>query len=336
MKLIRTLCASATLAMCIGTPAHSAVMFNFNYTDAAGIGFNAAGSTGVDRRGALQSAGDYISTFLTSYTANIFMDVNGAETGNSTLAAAGSNFNSVGASGFGNAGDVQRKILGGDAADPNASAADGTVTWNFEDFAWELGNDFQAGEFDFFSTAVHEILHALGFASEIQQNGNDAYGNAAGTTGNWTPFDNFIADASGDLINDVTFALDGARWSAVSVAGGTCGTGLLFTGANAMAANGGNAVEIYSPNPWEGGSSGSHMDDACYTIPGNVSTYMMEAQTIDGLGVRTISAVEVGMFRDIGYSEFGRTVTNDVPEPAIIYLLTAGLLLLGVRRRQYS
>jgi len=324
--------------MCIGTPAHSAVMFHFNYNDASGVGFNDL-SVGADRQNTLQSAGDYISTFLTSYTANIFMDVDGSTSGGGTLAAAGSNYNIPDADGFGNMGDVQRKILGGDAADPNAGAADGTITWNFTDFLWELGTDFQAGEFDFFSTAVHEILHAMGFVSFIEEVGSSNTGNKA-----WSPFDNFIGDSTGDLISDTTLALDEARWDIASVAGQDggvgapfgCGRGLLFNGANAVAANGGNPLEIYSPNPWEGGSSGSHLDDQCYTVDGAVSTYMMEAQTVDGLGRRTISPVEVGVFRDIGYSQFGVTATNDVPEPAIIYLLTAGLLILGVRRRKYS
>lgn len=319
---------------------HAAVTWNFNYLD-VGVGFDDP-TEGAARRNALESAGSYLSGFLTGYNATIDMDVNGAETADTTLAAAGSNatvFSTT--AGFNEQGDVMRKILGGNAADPDAATADGTVTWNFQDFQWELGNDFQAGEFDFFSTAVHELTHALGFASSILENGNDVYSNTPGNPGMWAPFDRFLTDFAGVPIIDGSFALDGTRWDASKLSldgSGTagCGAGLLFNGANAVAANGGNPVQIYSPNPWEGGSSGSHLDDNCYTTPGNVSTYMMEAQTIDGLGVRTLSALEIGMLRDIGYTQFGVTAQppTSVPTPAPLWLLSVGLL--GLARSRFG
>ena len=41
--------------------------------------------------------------------------------------------------------------------------------------------------------------------------------------------------------------------------------GLYFGGANAVAANSGNPVPLYTPNPWESGSSMSHLDDDTFT-----------------------------------------------------------------------
>ncbi|WP_372740593.1 PEP-CTERM sorting domain-containing protein [Neptunomonas sp.] len=320
-------------------PAQAAVMWDFNFTD-VNTGFNDV-TEGAARQGALQTAGDYVSSFLTSYTATIYMDVDGSTSGGGTLAAAGTNFtNATYSAGFTQRGDVMTKILGGDAADPGVGVADGTVTWNFTDFDWELGSDFQAGEFDFFSTAVHELLHAIGFASEITETGNDGYGTTPGDAGAWAPFDEFLTSFDGtSIINPADNSLLAGTWDLARLSGdgdGTsgCGAGLQFNGANAVAANGGSAVQIYSPTIWESGSSGSHLDDNCYTNPGNVSTYMMEAQTIDGLGVRTISALEVGMMRDIGYTNFGVQANNTVPEPGTIYLMLGALLgLFGLKRQ---
>lgn len=320
-------------------PAQAGVIWDFNYTD-VGTGFNDA-TLGAARQGALQTAGNYVSSFLTSYDATIQMDVDGSTSGGGTLAAAGTNYTgSSFSAGFNERGDVMTKILGGDVADPDAAIADGSVTWNFTDFAWELGNDFQAGEFDFFSTAVHELLHAIGFASEIRENGNDGYGSTPHNPGAWSPFDQFLTDFNGQsVISPSTYELFADVWNPAKTSqdgSGTsgCGAGLLFTGANAVAANGGNAVQIYSPTTWENGSSGSHLDDNCYTNPGSVSTYMMEAQTIDGLGVRTISDIEVGIMRDIGYTSFGIQANNTVPEPGTLYLMFGALLgLFGLKRQ---
>jgi len=326
MKLKKITLPAAGLLMVLGMPTQAAVIWDFNYTD-VGVGFNDA-TDGAARQGALESAGTYLSSFLTGYNATIKMDVDGSVADGSTLAAAGSNFNGPISTGFGNQGDVMMKILGGDAADPNVGAADGSVTWNFSDFQWELGADFQPGEYDFFSTAVHELVHALGFASDIAQNGDDPV--TGDPTGNWSPFDNFVADSIGELIDDTSFSLDITRWNSASL-GGACDTGLLFTGANAMAANGGNAVALYSPNTWEDGSSGSHLDDQCYS-----GTYMMEAATGAGLSTRQISAVEVGMMRDIGYTQFGVNPSAQVPAPPAIFLLAGGLALLGYSRRNFK
>lgn len=127
----KTLALSATCLLLSASQTQAAVTWTFNYTDAAGVGFNAAGATGTDRRNAVQAASTAVSSYFTAYNANIVMDVNGSETDNDTLASAGSNSNSPLSAGFGNRGDVGIKILGG--ADPSA-AADGTVNWNFQDF----------------------------------------------------------------------------------------------------------------------------------------------------------------------------------------------------------
>lgn len=334
-----SLISGAILGVVAATPVQAGVTWNFNYELNSGwydtTLYNGT-TLGQARQSVLEQAGDYLSGFLTAYNAVIEMDVDDDTTTPGTLAAAGSNFNFGATAGFVEIGDIQRKILTGVDADP--SKADGNVTWNFTTELWELGTDFQPGEYDFLSTAIHELTHALGFSSEILEDGSDGYGNAPGDPGNWSPFDEFLTDFAGtEIIDPASYILNKTEWDLASLSmdgDGTsgCGAGLLFTGANAVAANGGQAVQIYSPDPWEGGSSGSHLDDNCYTAPGDVSHFMMEAQTIDGLGIRTLSALEVGMMRDIGYTQFG-VQASGVPVPAPLYLVAGALVWLGVGRR---
>ena len=103
--------AAAICAAFATAPTHAAVMWNFNYID-AGVGFNDP-TTGAARRGALESAANYVSSFLTSYTATLDIEVNGAVTSASTLASASSEFNApFPGNGFAVQGDVMLKILG--------------------------------------------------------------------------------------------------------------------------------------------------------------------------------------------------------------------------------
>ena len=305
---------------CMTACGQAQVDFSFNYTD-VNTGFNDS-TLGAQRRAALENSASIVESLFKNYTATINIDVNGGVTNNSFLASAGSNYNSAfPGTGFGSRGDVMTKILGG--VDPNTGAADGTVNWNFQDFAWEYGTDFQASEFDFVSTAIHELLHTVGFLSSVSQDGSDLWGTNVNDPSTWEPFDQFVADNAGALINGTTFINDKTRWDAASV-GGTGSNGLFFIGANAMAANGGNAVNLYSPTSgWENGSSGSHLDDEQYN-----GLYAMESSTGTGLGIRTFSAIEMGILRDIGFSNL-----TAVPEPTGMLILGA-LGMIGLMRRR--
>lgn len=328
--------ASALLAAISIPTVQAGVIWDFNYKDVA-TGFNDA-TFGSARQTALESAGNYVSSFLTDYNATIYMDVDGATSGGGTLAAAGSNFSgsfSDYGTGFNLRGDVMNKILNGDAADYDTVKADGEVTWNFVDWQWELGTDFQVGEFDFFSTAVHELAHAMGFSSGINQDGTDGFGSLLGSEGVWTPFDKYLTDFDGKaLIDPSTSILDGILWNTSSVSqdgdgASGCDAGIQFDGANAVAANGGESAQIYTPTTWSDGSSGSHLDDDCYT-----STYFMEAAADPGFGIREFSSLEIGMLKDIGYTNFGQKIAATVPEPTTAILMFGAVFVFSASKRK--
>ncbi len=329
------LAGAAAAASLLALPARSVatVDFTFNFTDAAGFGFNANGQTGADRRAGLAQAAGYVSSVLgASYTATIIMDVNGSVTADTTLASASTNYNSAyPGEGFGTRGDVMLKILGGNGADPNAGLADGNIKWNFEDFNWEPLSDFQTGELDLISTAIHELTHAIGFASDINQNGSSSWGDAAGTPSSWAPFDQFVAHTDGtSLINGTTFALDGSNWTLDSV-GGTGASGLAFNGANAVAAAGG-LVYLYSPTTWKDGSSGSHLDTDFYDgTNGTIENMMNHASShADGLDIRKYTAIEFGILKDIGYTNIV------IPEPGAVAILLLGFGAMMTHRRRHA
>jgi hypothetical protein len=58
-------------------------------------------------------------------------------------------------------------------------------------------------------------------------------------------------------------------------------------------------VPLYTPDPWEQGSSGGHLDDTTFT--GNQEK-LMNANAGKGLGVRVISGTELGILADLGYT----------------------------------
>lgn len=131
------------------------------------------------------------------------------------------------------------------------------------------------------------------------------------------------------MINS-SFELDLARWNDASISG-TGAAGLYFLGANAVAANGGNPVFLFSPTTWNDGSSGSHLDSDFYDGTNGNEFNMMnhEASVYDGLDIRQFNNIEIGMLIDIGY-------TNLIPEPSPLLLGIAGTGFLALLRRRRS
>lgn len=274
-----------------------AITFSFNYTTGAQY-------WSAEARDALRSAADGMATqFLVTAPVVITYDVtaeNSAASGK--LAAAGSNLVSETAGFLRTV--VQNKLISG--VDANGSAADGEIEWNFG-HAWGLGDSVGPDEYDFTSTVMHELLHSFGFLSYIDERGKN-------TGRSWTSMDGFIVTSTGAKPIG-----SGYRWN-TAYDGNLTGAkgGLFFGGAHAVAAYGG-LVPLFTPNPWESGSSVSHLDDATFT---DANQMMMNAKTDTGLGIRVFSPVEVGILRDLGFTVVPQTSTVAV----------AAMLLVVVRR----
>jgi hypothetical protein len=210
---------------------------------------------------------------------------------------------------------VQNKILTG--VDSNGASPDGTIDWNFG-YGWGYFATVPAGSYDFQSTAMHELLHTYGFLSVVDSAGKN-------TDPTWTDFDGFMVTKTGtSVFNGTTFNVAYNP----NLTGGV-NNGMYFGGANAKAANGGNPVPLYSPSPFESGSSMSHLNDDFYNGSSAPRPEMlMNASSDTGLGVRTLSAIEIGIMKDLGY-----TMVSSSPTIAVIFI---GLMLVRRRKRPVS
>jgi hypothetical protein len=211
-----------------------------------------------------------------------------------TLASASSELTSTGIGFFPTV--VQEKILTG--IDFNGSMADGEIYFNFAN-PWSFGTVVDDSQYDFTSTAMHEVLHTFGFLSYTDEAGYN-------TGREWTTFDQFIVTADGTPVISDTYRFDTAYNRNLTGRNG----GLYFAGTNAVAAYGG-AVPIYTPRPWGPGSSTSHLDDDTFV---GSDTQMMNAFSDPGLGVRVLSPIELAILKDLGY-----TVT-DSPVYALVFI----------------
>lgn len=224
----------------------------------------------------------------------------------STLASAGSDLVSADAGFLRTV--VQDKILSG--TDANGAAADGEISWNFGP-GWALGGAVTGSQYDFQSTAMHELLHTLGFLSNV--------GPAGSNTGeSWTVFDSFMVTSAGTAVIGGDYL-----WNTVynpNLTGG--GGGLYFGGANAVTAYGG-LVPLFTPSPWQSGSSLSHLDDDTFT---GADEQLMNAESNRGPGIRVVSPLEAAILADLGYTV--------VPGPGVAAWAFIGLVLIRRPRRR--
>lgn len=300
------------LACVLPAAAWAQITFSFDYVtdESANSGFNDA-TLGATRKAALESAASTLANYFTGYPARtVTIRVSASQSdGGGFLASAGSRYFTT--DNTFQPGLVASMIQNGTDF---GQAYLGTVQWDFG-YSWSYGDTVAGGTYDFKAVAIHELTHALGFASLITASGTSAFD---GNT--WSVFDQFLTDASGNaLINSTTKAYAGGTILTDGVS-----SDVYFSGANAMAANGGQRVHIYSPASYAEGSSLSHLDTSFYTS----TAYVMEHAVASGLATRTLSAIELGILADLGYS------VTAVPEPATFAAAAGALVLLLAWRRR--
>ena len=265
----------------LGTAANAlvnqgAVTFDFTYTTGSEY-------WSPEAREALNSAANALAAyFLVTAPVILTYDVTGAyDTEGNGLASAGSALSS-GDPGFWST-LVQHELQTG--VDANGAAADGQIEWNWGN-DWSLGNTVDADSYDFASTAMHELMHSFGFLSYIASAGSNP-------GQSWVVFVDYIVTADGQSPIDSDLF-----WSDDVDTNLTGGDGsFYFGGSNAVAVYG-RPVPLYTPNPWESGSSMNHLDDRTFTGP---NQQMMNAVTDTGPGIRVLSPIELAIMRDLGY-----------------------------------
>ena len=192
--------------------------------------------------------------------------------------------------------------LVGDDIDPNSPDINATFDSATD---WYLGTDGNpaANQIDFVSVVLHEIGHGLGFAGSATWNEDGTGSFLAGTT--LFAFDNFVEKGDGTAVG--TLASDGAALGAALIS-----DDLFWNGAGALAASSGT-IKMYAPNPWNGGSSYSHFDEATYGAGDPAS--LMTPQIGWGEAIHDPGAMALGLLSDIGWTA-GYPVLEGCTDPA--------------------
>ena len=165
---------------------------------------------------------------------------------------------------------------------------------------WYFGTDGQtpAGQIDFVSVVLHEIGHGLGFSGSASVSGGEG---SLGGNGSITVYDTFVDNGLGVAISSFPNP-------SVALATELQGGDLFFDGSNAEAANGGPPPELYAPNPFQQGSSYSHLDEAVFAA-GDPNS-LMSPSIGSGEAIHDPGAITRGLFTDMGWT------TSDSPPTA--------------------
>lgn len=259
---------------------HGAVTFEFHYD----VG---AEHWTPDRQAALERVADNITEYLRVYApVTLVYRVDGAEDPNAKWLAAASSGLSSDDPGFWPT-VVQNKLITG--VDANGSKADGYIEWNFG-FPTAIGDVVTGDDYDFTSIVMHELMHSFGFIGAVEEPGDNS------DRRNWSTWDQLLVNADGTTLISADFA-----WRETSDAYllGAAG-GVNFGGAHAVDAYG-KPVPLYSPSTWSSGSSVYHLDTNTFTGD-NFQLMNHKIKAKGDLGVRELSAIEIGILRDLGYT----------------------------------
>lgn len=305
----------------------------FNKTKAATITVNFQGDWASGDGPAAQAA---VNRAVATWEATldtpveIRIDANFAELGENVLGSAGPCVMYV-LSGFGPSTPVNSNgslVVGAaladklNGADINPAGCDISMSFSSEFANWNFSTDPPTGsEWDFESVVLHEIGHGLDFLGLMSHGLADC--GAADAACQKVPFGAgyetieiwnwFVEDGAGTEIWDYVAFPDSSSDLGDAVLGHspTPNAGLFWMGASAVAENGGPA-RLYTPDPFESGSSFSHLDEA--TFNGTIDN-LMTPSIFNGEVARTPGVVTCGMMEDQGWGLNG--VAGDCPFAAL-------------------
>ena len=166
------------------------------------------------------------------------------------------------------------------------------ITYNLN-FSWYYGTDGNtpSGQYDLMTVVLHEITHGLNFSGSMQYSGGQG---SWGSSGYPNIYDTFMRDGSGNLL------IDTGVYGNPSAALGSALTSndIWFHGSNAMAANGGQRVQIYAPSPWAAGSSYAHLGLIFEGTVNRLMVYRLSA----GVSTHDPGPVTRALLKDLGWT----------------------------------
>lgn len=176
------------------------------------------------------------------------------------------------------------------------SASDVTAVFASGRSDWYFGTDGQvpAGKIDFTSVVLHEIGHGLAMTGGAGISGSIGYWGL----GDPVPdvYDLYAQSGGGTSLTN--FPNRSAALRAVIIS-----NAMRWGGSQGTAANGGVKPYLYSPNPYEEGSSIYHLDEDKY--PTANANALMTPYLDDGEALHDPGDIVLGMMRDIGWTIVG-------------------------------
>ena len=163
---------------------------------------------------------------------------------------------------------------------------------------------------DFETVVLNGLIHGLAFFGNMyayQDAGNVWWGDLWNTTYPYV-YDYYAANSSGTSLTDTAlYPLPSTALGSVLV--GANG-GAYFNGPNTRIANGGVKAKLYTPNPWDSGSSYSNLDTSFDGTPNALMTWT----TDPGEAIHSPGPVGYGVLKDVGWAPWpASTLTATYP-----------------------
>ena len=326
MKKFQTACLAVLCFASFSAPTHAVVTFDFGIapTDGPGSGgfFDTSTPDGLANAIALDDVSTYLGMLL-GHTATIEIEVTTfSDAGDSTLASAGGFFY-VAPTDMGIVTNAVQEVILLGAITPGTP--DGFLMLNTAK-PYYNGSDpagIGAAEKDLRSVFLHELTHALGWASAIKPDGTSGLSDAliasdpgtfAGVDDLFTFYDTLLVDTSDTPI--ILPATEDFDFGTLPL------TGVLFAGPEAFAAVGGLIPLIVTPFSLDA----THIPSA---LPLDT---VMNPSLPDGTIKRIYPDADIAVLKDLGYAI--------VPEPTSATLLLFAsvliLLLQPAKRPKFS
>jgi len=202
------------------------------------------------------------------------------------------------------AGSLANALAGYDL---NAGYFDMHITYN-SNSSWYYGTDglTPRGQYDLMSVVLHEIAHGLNFSGSMSYSaGSGSWGYS---TGYPNIYDTFMRDGSGNQLVNIGVYPN----PSTALGSALTSNNIWFHGSNAMEANGGVRVKMYTPSTWASGSSYSHLD---YTTFNNTANQLMVYAISDGESVHDPGLITKGLLMDLGWNLLPDLTEMEVGDP---------------------
>ncbi len=277
----------------------AAIPVSFNFLDSPGEGFfdttplsdpdvPSASTIGEARRIVLQAAGDHLGSFFDpSFAGETWIVEATFDPLAGGIASAGPTSGDDGATFSGGTAGIWYPASLANHLAQTEEFTGAVVVADFDvntDWDYDMLNPPSGIKESLFSTSVHEILHGLGFLSDILQDGTYFDGIPS-------IFDTFLERGTTPVTS-----LNNSGRSAALVS-----DNLFFTGAGAVAANplGAGPVQIHAPAVYEEGSTGSHLDRDAFEFVGDLMLPEASSSVPEQI---FMSDLDVAMMADLGYT----------------------------------